>query len=136
MNMIRQLAVLEAKRLGVYTCQEREPLENAAAQMVDRDVSSLVVVDEEGALQGIITRTDLMRACYEHGEQWRGRSVAQHMNRQVVTVQMHDTLERVIELLLTQHIHRVVAVERQEGKAIPLAVLSAADVVYHMVRRG
>jgi len=135
-NMIRQLTVLEAKRLGVYTCRGQEPLRQVAAQMVDRDVSSLVVVDEDGALQGIITRTDLMRACYEHAEAWRDRSVAQHMNRQVVTVQMHDTLERVIELLLTRQIHRVVAVERQEGKAIPLAVLSAADVVYHMARRG
>ena len=136
MNMIRQLTVLEAKRLGVYTCRGQEPLRQVAAQMVDRDVSSLVVVDEDGALQGIITRTDLMRACYEHAEAWRDRSVAQHMNRQVVTVQMHDTLEQVIELLLTKQIHRVVAVERQEGKAIPLAVLSAADVVYHMARRG
>jgi hypothetical protein len=49
-------------------------------------------------------------------------------------VGIDDTLQRVMELLIDHHIHRVVAVESENGKLRPIAVLSAADVVYHMAQ--
>ncbi len=39
-----------------------------------------------------------------------------------------------MELLIQNHIHRVIAVEDIGGKARPVAVLAAADIVYHMAQ--
>jgi hypothetical protein len=40
----------------------------------------------------------------------------------------------VANLLLEHHIHRVVAIREENGQARPLAVVSATDFVYHMMK--
>ncbi len=123
--------IIQAKRYGVYTCSHRVSLLKAARQMAEEDISALVVVDENGYLLGIITRTDLMRAFCDC-QDWAERPVEDFMSRQVVTVSPRDHLRDVAQLLLDKGIHRVVAVQVEEGKQKPIAVISAADIVYHM----
>ncbi len=125
--------VMQAKRLGVLTCTPGTLLVEAARRMTGEDVSALVVVDEEGYLAGILSRTDLLRA-WENGGPWAGRTVGQYMSAGVVTVTLDTTLAEVCDLLLNERIHRVVAVRHEGDKMRPIAVVSAADVVYHMVK--
>ena len=56
------------------------------------------------------------------------------MNPDVVTIGLHAPLGEVEKLLLDLHIHRVVAVRPEGDKLRPMAVISAADLVYHMVK--
>ena len=130
---MRALSVMQAKRFGVWTIAPDVTLKEAAQQMVDHNISSLVVADEDGYLLGVITRTDLVRAAYER-RVWMRLPVGDYMMRNVVTVSLGDKLEQVMKLLIENHIHRVVAVENENGKLRPVAVLSAADVVYHMAQ--
>lgn len=130
---MKDTTVLEAKRFGVITCRATQTLRAAACEMQENNISALVVVDEAGFLIGVITRTDLVRACYER-QDWEQQSVGAYMNANVVTVQLDDKLEKVMALLIERHIHRVVAVEPVGDKLKPRGVLSAADVVYHMAR--
>ena len=130
---MRHLPVLQAKRLGVYTIQPDDELKSAARKMQDYNISALVVVDAEGNLAGVLTRTDLVRACYAQSN-WAQLPVRNFMAADVVTVSLDDPLMRVMELLIQNHIHRVVAVEQVNGKVKPVAVLSAADIVYHMAQ--
>jgi signal-transduction protein with cAMP-binding, CBS, and nucleotidyltransferase domain len=125
--------VMQAKRLGVFSCQPDTPLVDAAHQMTDEDVSALVVADAEGGLIGIITRIDLLRAHAAHAD-WSKYRVGDYMNPNVVTVGLDTTLSEVSATLLGHHIHRVVAVRREGDKFRPVAVVSAADLVYHMVK--
>ena len=60
--------VMQAKRLGVFTCLPDTPLVDAARRMAEEDVSALVVADAEGGLTGIITRIDLLRAHAAHAD--------------------------------------------------------------------
>lgn len=101
--------------------------------MVEDDISSLVVVDKDGYLVGIITRTDLVKAIVDH-EDWGSHLVREYMADQVVTVEPTTTLMEIARLLLRHHIHRLVVVEEENGKRRPLAVISGSDLVYHMVR--
>jgi CBS domain-containing protein len=130
--MVKDLSVIQAKRYGSYNCHSSTSLMEAARQMTERNISALVIVDDDGYLAGIITRTDLVRACYEQAS-WGTAPVADYMNRSVVTVEPDARLEQVMKLLLERHIHRVVVVRAEDGRYRPIAVLSAADVVYHMV---
>lgn len=130
---MKDMTVVEAKRFGVITCKPHQTLMASACMMQENNISALVVVDEEGFLAGVITRTDLVRACYERAD-WERQSVRDYMNADVVTVRLDDLLERVMELLINRHIHRVVAVEPVGDKLKPKGVLSAADIVYHMAR--
>lgn len=130
---MRQLSVLHAKRLGVYTISPDETLKTAARSMQQHNISALVVTEADGALAGLITRTDLVRACFHRGD-WHGLPVRDFMATEVVTVNLDDKLAKVMELLIDHHIHRVVAVEPHGSKVHPVAVLSAADIVYHMAQ--
>jgi len=125
--------VQEAKRFGVFSCRGETPLGEAARQMVNRDVSALVVVDAEGYLTGILSRTDLLRAHLAHAD-WATHPVSRWMSADVVTVSPDTRLEEVARLLLQDHIHRVVAVRREEDKLRPVSVISDSDLVYHMCK--
>ena len=86
---VKNLPVLKAKRFGVYTCHEWGTLKDAAKLMDERNISSLVVVGDEGQLRGIITRSDLVRACYTQAE-WASQKVETCMNADVVTVELDE----------------------------------------------
>ncbi len=100
--------------------------------MVARDVSALVVVDKRGYLQGIISRTDLLRS-YVTDSHWQSTPVSAVMSADVVTVSPDATMDTVARLLLQDHIHRVVVVQREpDGGLKPISVVSDSDFVYHM----
>lgn len=128
---MKDMSVLKAKRFGIYSCYPNDTLRTAARAMNGRNISALVVVDTAGYLVGVITRTDLVRACYATDE-WADALVQDYMTLEPVTVELDAPLRAVMELLLDNHIHRVVAVQRDADGARPVAVLSAADIVYHM----
>ena len=125
--------VVEAKRLGTIVCDAQTTILEAATRMDEEDIGSLVVVDDEGCLEGIITRFDLLRAQVAH-EDWANRPVSDHMSRKVITVPPTALLMDVAKLLVENRIQRVVVAEEAHGKQRPLAVVSASDIVYHMVK--
>jgi CBS domain-containing protein len=125
--------VLEAKRYGIFSCYKTTPLLEASRKMVNEDISSLVILDNDGYLAGIVTRTDLIRAYIENDE-WETLPVGNFMTGDVVTVSPKATLMEVAKLLLENHIHRVVVVREEEGRPRAVAVVSDSDLVYHMVK--
>lgn len=125
--------VLEAKRYGVLYCGQTQTLQEAALTMAQEDVSALAVVDAQGYLVGLLSRTDLIRALCE-GESWREQSVQEYMAQEVICVHTSSTLKEVAHLLLEKQIHRVVVVREEDGKHRPLGVVSTADIVYHMTK--
>jgi CBS domain-containing protein len=124
--------VLEAKRIGVFNCTVNCSLAQAGKIMVDEDISALVVVDEDGWLAGIVTRTDLLRA-WVHAKDLSVERLRDYMNPDVVTVLEDACLSDVAKILLEHQIHRVVIVRPEGEKNKPIAVVSAADLIYHMV---
>jgi CBS domain-containing protein len=125
--------VLEAKRYGVYSCYRNTPMLEASRKMVTEDISSLVVLDDEGFLAGIITRTDLVRA-YLESDEWEKKTVGKYMSPDVVTVSPKASLLEVAQLLQEKHIHRVVVVREEDGRKRAVAVVSDSDLVYHMIK--
>jgi CBS domain-containing protein len=131
--MIKERTVLEAKRYGIYSCYRNTPLLEASRKMVTEDISSLVVLDEQGYLTGIITRTDLVRA-YLENEKWENLPVSAFMSENVVTVDQKATLKQVALLLQEKHIHRVVVVREEDGKKRAVAVFSDSDLIQQMIK--
>ncbi len=126
--------VLQAKRLGVYTCQAHETLLAVAQRMVDEYVSALVVVNDRQELAGVVSHTDLLRARLKSAD-WGAERVVDYMTRDVVTVATTNTLTDATRLMIEKQIHRVVVVRADGNQKIPLGVISTADLVYHMVQQ-
>ena len=133
--MKKDPTVMEAKRYEIYSCSQDASLLEACRLMVEEDISSLVLKDEQGCLAGILTRTDLLRACAA-GENWRQKTVRQFMNPDVITVIPESTLSEVRAILLEHQIHRVVVVRQEGDLQRPMAVVSDSDLIYHMLHAG
>lgn len=125
-----ETTVMQAKRFGVYTCSPDSTLVAAGTRMVDEDISALVVVDNDGLLAGILTRSDLLRS-YVDGVDAKNTPVSDYMTCDVVTVALTTTMREVAQILSAHHIHRVVAVRPEGDRVRPIAVVSTADVLYH-----
>jgi CBS domain-containing protein len=133
--VMKNISVLTAKHLGVIACPANATLFDAARMMDEEYISSIVIVDDAGYLRGILTRTDILRAALERPDDWQNCSCPDWMTREVVTVPPTATLEEAARLLQQKHIHRVVVAENDGTGEAPLAVLSARDIIYHLVHR-
>ncbi len=125
--------VLEAKRLGIFSCRADETLEEVARRIAEEDISGMVVVDSEGYLAGVITRIDLLRA-YVQADDWRSEPVRNYMSSKVITVHPETRLIEVAMTLLQHHVHRVVVVREEGARQRPIAVIGDTDLVYNMMR--
>ncbi|RUA17595.1 MAG: histidine kinase [Clostridia bacterium] len=132
---MKRISVLAAKHLGVIACPANATLFDAARMMNEEDISSIVLVDDAGYLRGILTRTDILRAALAHPDTWQQCTCPQWMTRDVVTVSPDSSLEDAARLLQQKHIHRVVVAEDDGTGMAPLAVLSARDIIYHLVHK-
>lgn len=102
--------------------------------MIDEDVSCLVVVDAEGYLLGIISRTDFLPM---HGSQsdWHNLPVANCMSRHVITVTQYATPAEVAQCLLSHAIHRVVVIDSRSPRTRPLGVIADSDLLRRLVEQ-
>ena len=130
---MKNINVLAAKHLGVIACPPNATLFDAARMMDEEDISTIVMVDDAGYLRGILTRTDILRAALERPNQWQTCTCPEWMTTEVITVSPSATLAEAAQLLKEKHIHRVIITESDGRGEVPLAVLSARDILYHLV---
>jgi len=108
----------------------------AAEIMLARHISSVAVVDQQGAAVGVISRRDLLRAgLLDRTRRGGGRAVPlprparELMNRPVIAVGPDDTIRHAAEVMVSHKIHRVL-VER-DGQTI--GVCSTKDVMFAII---
>jgi CBS domain-containing protein len=127
------------------------PAADLARMFADRGVSTVAVVDAQGALQGIVTESDLIRRLADEDEQrpagWltrflmtadtmaeryarsHGRTAGDLMTRQVVTVGPEDSAAHIARLMEEHKIRRVLVTAGGEL----LGVISRTDLVRALV---
>lgn len=125
--------VLQAKRFGIHSCSANTSLLAAIRTMVEEEVSSLVVEDGEGNLLGLITRNDVLRV-YMAQDRWAAQLVKDHMQHHIPVVSPQTLLIDAARLMVNQRARQVVVVLEDEGKRRPVAMLTDADLAYHLVK--
>jgi len=107
------------------------PIEEAERLILDRRVSGLPVIDQDGALLGVVSQTDFMhladpevRGLIHHKAS--GIRVGEVMSRPPLTVLLTTPLIEAARIMRAEQVHRLVVVDDQQR---PLGVLSAMDFV-------
>jgi CBS domain-containing protein len=124
--------VNEVMHRDVVACEQNTPIPQVARLMTQRDVSAVPVIDADGFLVGIITRTDLVTLrAYE--DYWRAMKAEHVMMRDVATITPGETLAEASKRLSDRKIHRLIVVEMDDAqRARPIGVLSQTDIVRDM----
>lgn len=132
MNSRVARTVAEAMTRGLVTVRATAPLYEAAQLLDAHRVHGLPVVDQAGAVVGVLSQTDLLRAqVVEHlWTSLRGLAVRHVMTAPAITITVHASLDDAAELMEQRRVHRLVVVG-PDG-VTPVGVLSVSDLVHVM----
>lgn len=101
------------------TIGQHDHIEQCAVRMVTFQISSIIVVDDEGKLVGITTKSDLVK---NFSNLYTGvYKVKDYMNKNVVTCRKSDSLQFALNMLNRNKISRLVVTDN-DGK--PIGVIS------------
>jgi CBS domain-containing protein len=106
---------------------EDDPVAAVADLLAGFEITGVPVVDHDGRLVGVISQTDLLR--YRGSAPWRGWHgvlVRDLMTAPARTVAATATIDEVSRLLTSEHIHRLVVVDRL-GE--PIGIVSGSDLI-------
>ena len=91
-------------------------------------MSGLPVVDRQGALIGVLSRTDLMALAGDpRFDAWQGKSIVATMTAPGLTVDADAPLTDAAARMKEHRVHRLVVVESKDGH--PIGILSTTDLV-------
>lgn len=109
------------------------PLADAALLLDANHVHGLPVVDETGALVGVVSQTDMLRArTTEHlWAAWRGLKVRHLMSSPALTVSADESLTAAAARMEENQVHRLVVLAA-DG-ASPIGIVSTTDIVRAML---
>jgi CBS domain-containing protein len=102
--------------------------ESVAEQLLDEGISSVVVVDDENRIEGILTSTDFVRIAAQGGRT-SAVTVADYMTTDVVTTSVNESIERVADLMIEEGIHHVPVVDDTEGV---VGIITTTDLTAYL----
>ena len=80
-------------------------IEEATEMLLSGNISGMPVIDDNGCLVGVITEFALLATVYD--QQVKNHTVAQHMTRELITVDVDDSICRVADLCIVHRVRRL-----------------------------
>jgi len=112
----------------LVTATPDTPIDEAATRLLDHGISSLVVVDSEGRLEGILTSTDFLElATGDHDS--AGGIVEEYMTTDVVAVDAAGTMQEAAAKMMSHDIQHL-PVEDEDGAVV--GMFSTTDLTAHL----
>jgi CBS domain-containing protein len=91
--------ILNEKGRDVLAIPPEATLFEAARVLTLNRIGALLVRDPKGALKGIISERDIVRAIAEEGASALALTVAQRMTKDVATCEENDTIAEIMEIM-------------------------------------
>lgn len=103
-------------------------VEDAAELMIDSGIGSVLVVDEDNGLEGILTSTDFVHIVSERKPKDR-TPVSKYMSRDVVTTTAQTPIEEAADVMLEAGIHHLPVVDETEGV---IGIITTTDLTAYV----
>jgi len=113
---------------GVVSVTPDTFVEDAAQTLLDEQIGSLVVVDENNQLEGILTATDFVRIVRDSKPKAQ-TTVERYMTDQVVTAGAQHSIRDAADKMITYNIHHLPVVDDEEGV---IGMLSTTDLTAYL----
>jgi CBS domain-containing protein len=99
------LTAADIMKAELVTVHPDASLRDAIELLLKEEISGLPVVDDDGRLVGVITEFAMLAMVYDQTVQCQ--SVANHMTREVITVEADDPVSRIADLCIVHRVRRV-----------------------------
>lgn len=121
--------ILKAKGRSVTTVRPDQTLHDVVTKLAARKIGAVVVVGENGAVEGIISERDLIRAIAEGGALALELPVSRFMTREVITCHESNHVDEMMEMMTSGRFRHLPVVE--DGALV--GIVSIGDVVKNHV---
>ncbi len=108
-------------------------VQEAAIKMSDKDVSSLVVLDDNGKTVGIITEQDLVRRVCTKDMPSSSVTVEKVISSPVKIVSPETPIDEVADIMVRNKLRHLVVVNKNQE---PIGITSARDIVAYIRENG
>ena len=112
-----------ASKQQLITANEETDLKTCAKLMIDKQISSIIVVDSAGNLKGIFTKSDVMNMYAKYYT--KKRLVDHYMSKRVLTVDPDETVHMVLLLMANNKVSRVVVTKDSK----PIGIITGRDLL-------
>lgn len=112
----------------LYTVSPDTLVEEAAQKMLSSDVGSVLVVDGDNQLKGILTTTDFVKVVAERRPK-DDTPVDTYMSTDVITATVQDSIRDAADVMLEHGFHHLPVVDEAEGV---IGMLSSTDLASYL----
>ncbi len=112
----------------VFACRPTTSVDKIAQTMASRGIQTVVVVDNDGNLQGWVNSSDIEKAKNGNGSNGNHKSAEQIMSRNVSTTSPTEHLDAAMKLINDKHLPGLVVVQGENGHQKPVGMLSVGEV--------
>jgi CBS domain-containing protein len=106
------------------TLPESTTVREAAETMRANDIGDVVIVDDNGAISGILTDRDIVVRVVAEGRDPRVTRIGDIVSRELTAVSPDDPVDRAVQLMRERAIRRLPVVDK--GK--PVGIVSIGDL--------
>jgi len=121
--------ILAVKGRDVFTTQSHRTLQETAQLLASKRIGALVVAGADGAVLGIISERDIVRALAEAGVAALDDPVSAHMTSDVFTTTSGACIHDIMEQMTHSRFRHVPVVEEERLAGL----ISIGDVVKHRI---
>jgi CBS domain-containing protein len=122
MDEIEDVFVARLMSSDLHTVTPDTLVEDAAAVLLENDISSVLVVDDGGSLVGILTSTDFVDIVAK-SQPKAETTVERYMTRDPITASAQDDVSAVAATMLEHGFHHVPVVDGDE----PIGIITTSD---------
>jgi len=116
---------------NVVSVNENENLENIANIMSEKEIGSVIVVNESGEAKGIITERDMIRIIARSGRGFFNLSAEEVMSKPLVTIIPSTDIEKIEKEMRKRNVKYLPVVE----SGMLVGIVTLKDVVKYLEYR-
>ncbi len=116
---------------AILVCRGKTSVASAARAMTSAGWRSVLVVDAKGKILGVVSGHDLLRFVKEGVAE---KMIVRDVMHPALTIDIHASLREAADMMIQNHYHRLVVIDKNDPDAFPLGAISTFDIVAEMAR--
>ncbi|MGQ3411192.1 CBS domain-containing protein [Natrinema sp. LN54] len=115
---------------SLHTVTPDTLVEDAAQEMLANEIGSVIVVDDDNRLEGILTTTDFVEIVAEQKPKDQ-TPVSTYMSADVVTVTAQDSIRDAADTMVERGFHHIPVIDEDEGV---IGMVTTSDLAGYISR--
>jgi CBS-domain-containing membrane protein len=130
-TQVNRSIVADVMSDAILVCRGKTPIASAARAMTSAGWRSVVVVDAKGKVLGVVSGLDLLPFIKTGVDD---KVTVRDVMHPALTIDRQASLREAVDMMIQNHYHRLIVVDRDNPDDFPLGAISTFDIVEQMAR--